>query len=410
MERCGTKNCMLMEMALKEAGFAVEKTVKRGKKTVITVTRKLPQGEGQQGERRDSRKGSSKKNALNLILWLLSRSLLSMVPVLFCFSCTSRPELSPPPPWFLNVQSEYPRDLYITGRGDGSTRRDAEANALAEIALYFIRETTVERSRRAVWTEQDGIASAESQTMENVLVESHTRLVAVRYVEDPWFNPSTKSWETLAYIIRDEAWPLYEPLAKRQADSFLSLVKAADEEYEPFNAVLRYGAAAAYARSTEFNAVRDFSQVLSPKLANNFFVHTDSALAGLAEKQLLSREKSVISIYCPLDYEQMIYQAMVKALGASGFAIENNKNTGLVCEINVAEGMQQLESGFMFYPSLTATIRGNSGVMMSFKVSGERAGAINPTVAKRRAYVSLAAALEDAFDRELLRWQAALVK
>ena len=410
MERYISENSSPLEIALNEAGFTVQETVKRGKKTVITVIQKPLHGEEQRGEKRLGKKWDGRRNALYLVLWLLSRSILSMITILFCFSCTSGAEPSPPPPWFLNVQSVYPRNFYITGRGDGSTRQDAEVKALAEIALYFVRETTVERSRRAVWSEQDGVVSAESQTMENILVESHTGLVAVRYVKDPWFNHATKSWETLAYIERNEAWPLYEPLAKRQADSFLSLVKAADEENEPFNAVLRYGAAAAYAHSAEFNAVRDFSQVLYPEQANNFFVQTDLALAKLVEKQLLSREKSVISIYCPLDHEQMIYQAMVKALGASGFAIENNRNTGLVCEINVAEGMQQLDSGTMFYPSLTATIRGNSGAMMSFRVSGERAGAINPTVAKRRAYVSLAAALEDAFDRELLRWQVALVK
>jgi len=52
MEICSMESRMSMEIALKEAGFAVEKTVKRGKKTVITVIRKTPQGGGQQGEKR----------------------------------------------------------------------------------------------------------------------------------------------------------------------------------------------------------------------------------------------------------------------------------------------------------------------------------------------------------------------
>jgi|GEM_PF-612262 len=46
MEICDLESHVSMEIALKEAGFTVEKTVKQGKKTVITVTRKLPQGEG----------------------------------------------------------------------------------------------------------------------------------------------------------------------------------------------------------------------------------------------------------------------------------------------------------------------------------------------------------------------------
>ena len=51
MENCWPESHASIEKALKEAGFAVEKTEKQNKKTVITVTRKTPQGEGQQVER-----------------------------------------------------------------------------------------------------------------------------------------------------------------------------------------------------------------------------------------------------------------------------------------------------------------------------------------------------------------------
>ena len=334
----------------------------------------------------------------------LSLVLLAFIPL----GCASAPK-NPPPAWVADVQPVYPWDVYITGRANGATRRDAEENATAEIALYFVRETTVERSRHASWTERNGASGAESVTEENVLVKSYTRLVAVRCAEDPWYNPATKVWETVAYIERDQAWAAYEPNAKRQTDTFLNLVKAADEETEPFNAVLRYGTAVAYARSTEFNTVRDFSQVLHPAKASSLFAETDSVLATLLEKQLLAREKSIIAILCPVDYDRIIYQSMVKALGASGFAVDSSGNAATICAIQVEEGIQKNESGTFYTPSLTAIFSGKSGAMLSFRVSAERIGAVNAEVAKSRAYTALANALEGAFAGELQRWQSALV-
>jgi hypothetical protein len=272
--------------------------------------------------------------------------------------------------------------------------------------LFFIRETSVERSRRAVWTEQDGLTNTESTTTEEILVASHTRLVAVRFTEDPWYNRSTKIWETVAFIERDEAWPLFEPVAQIQADAFLNLVKAADEETEPFNAVLRYGIAASYTRGAEFNTVKDFAQVLHPDQAGLLFAKSNAVQSEVPRKQLLALEKAVITIQVPQDHDRLIYQAMVKALGASGFAVESGGTTATICTVLVEEGIQRYDSGTNYHPSLTVTISGAGGVMMSFRVAGERAGAINPDVAKRRAYVSLAAALEGAFAGELYRWQS----
>ena len=328
--------------------------------------------------------------------------------VLLAFSCASAPS-SPPPPWAADVQTVYSRGEYVTGRGEGSSRKEAESKALAEIAYYFVREITASSSSHTSWTEQNGRASTDSRTEENILVESQTRLVAVRYAEDPWYNKTKRAWETVAYINRDEGWTVYKPTAQKEADAFLLLVKAADTETEAFNAVLRYGNAAAYAEGAQFNAVRGFAQALHPANAAALFRETDAALASIPQKQLAARERASVYIDCPVDHERMIYQAMVKALGASGFAVETNRGkAAAVCTIRVEEGLQQGQGGFMYYPALSADFSGKKGALFSFKISAERAGAVTPDVAKRRAYTSLAAALEKGFEQELRRRQSAL--
>jgi hypothetical protein len=324
-------------------------------------------------------------------------------------ACAGAP--GPAPEWALNIQAAYPSGEYIAGRGEGQTREAAEAKALSEISFYFVRQISAERSSRSSWTERNGASAAESRTEENILVESQTRLVAVRYTEDPWFNPAKKAWETVAYINRDEGWTVYQPNAKRQADALISLVTRAETEKEPFNAVLRYGIAASYAESAEFNNVRDFSQALHPAKAEALFAEADAARGELVNTQLAAIEKSPIYVECPQDYNGMIYQAMVKALGASGFGVERNRAAAAaVCAVLVEEGMQKQEKGVLFYPALTATVSGSAGPLFSFKITGGREGALNPDLAKRRAYTALASALEASFAGELQKRQSALVR
>jgi hypothetical protein len=333
---------------------------------------------------------------------------------LFLGACASAPTPEPeiesePPLWALDTRAVYPDREYIAARGEGTTKVGAEAGAVAEISFYFVRQVTAERSSRSSWTTRNNEETTASQTEENVLVESQTRLVTVRLAEDPWFNPAKKVWETVAYINRDEGWTVYEPNAKKQAAALMALVQAAETESEPFNAVLRWGITAAYADSAEFNGVRDFSQILHPEKAAALFAPADAALGELFEKQLAAVEKSRVYVECPVDYNGMIYQAMVKALGGWGFGVERSREAAAaVCEVQVEEGIQKQDSGTFYYPALTATISGGRGAIFSFKITGGREGGLNPDVAKRRAYTALAAALEKDFAGELQKRQTAL--
>jgi hypothetical protein len=324
-------------------------------------------------------------------------------------SCATSPP-SAPPLWYADTEAVYPGAAYITGRGEGGSRKEAENRALAEIGYYFVRHIHAEQSTRASWTEQNGEAASERFTEESVAVESHTRLVAVRYAQDPWFDSISKSWHALAYIDRAEGWAVYEPLAQKQADAFLSLVKAADAETEAFNAALRWGTVAAYAEGAEYKAARDFAQALNPSAAVALFVKADAAQASLIEKQLTAREKSPVFVECPLDHERLIYQAAVKTLNAMGFTVETNSGAAAAfCVLQAEEGGQKTDGGSIYYPSLTGTVSGNGGVLFSFKIEGGRQGAVNPDLAKRRAYMALSSALEKGFPEELKKRQSALL-
>jgi hypothetical protein len=289
---------------------------------------------------------------------------------------------------------------------------EAEIKARTEIAYFFQTQVNAEMSAKQVFTTgHDGITNEERQTIENVVIRTQEQQRVVRFAEDPWRNPRTRAWDTVAYIRRDEGWTVYEPGFRRQSQALLAIIQKADTETVPFNAFLRYGNAIAYANSSEYRGTRIFASILHPTRANTLFAEAEAAESSLLQKQLAAQERSRVYIESPVDYNNMIYQATVKALGNAGFAVERNRNNAVTYFLaQVEEGEQKMSAGVFYNPVLTGIISGRNGALFSFKIEGSRQGAVNQDLAKRRAYTALSDALETAFSAELARYQNALIR
>jgi hypothetical protein len=326
-------------------------------------------------------------------------------------ACAGTPQNTDTPAWARNVEAVYPRSAYIARRGEGVTRQEAELAALNGISFYFESEISseiiAEESFSQSGTGQDSRTSAESRIETSTLVRSQTRLMAVRYADPPWVNPTSGAWETVAFIDREEAWTLYEPEAAKARDTLLALSGAAEAEGEAFLRALRFNAAAAYGESPDFNAVRGFAQILHPARAGILFAEADALRSALPERSYSARQGAAIFIDCPNDLDGLISTAMTAALGAQGFPVEQGRGpASCVCQIRVDLGIQRLESGAFYNPSLTGTVSGRAGTVFSFTAQAPRQSAINSEVGRRRAYTALAAALGEAFSGELNRRQA----
>ena len=318
-------------------------------------------------------------------------------------SCASAPK--PAPEWARDLEAVYPDKEYLAAKGTGKDAAAARLDAARAVARYISTRIRDQTQETAV---QSGDAPTQSVITQETFAESQVELFALQYTES-WYNRGGKTWEAAAFIQRDAAWRLYESTADTQAGAFLNLVKAADADSDPLSAVLRYRNAAAYARSAEFTAVREFAQLLHRRRAEEFFDEADRALKALPEKQVSAAQKAPVFIESPVDHERMIYQAMVRALVSWGFAAEDRRDrAGAVCTLQVQEGLQiqelVQEKLYTYHPSLSGTLRGRDGrALLSFEAQGERQSAVTPEVAKRRAYTALAAALETSFAREAAR-------
>jgi len=336
------------------------------------------------------------KKAINLLCFesLLFAALIS--------SCASQP--SKPARWDASptaMRQVFPDGQYIAQRGLGATRADAEVDAVAQIARFFNSQISSHVSLTERYTELNGNVQSSTEMESETFVDSQINLFGIRYAHDAYFDKQQKEWVTVAYIARAEAWQVYGPRFKQQAEAFHLLFRAAEEETDPFRKTLRYIAAQNYARSPDFQNADALGQVLFPAKMDAEFGTVRAEAAGLAQKLDSARRNADVFIDCPVDFESMLINAFSQKFAALGFPVANARNAAAaVCRLTVDEGMQQRELGTFYFPKLQAVISSPSGTLFTFSAEGAQAAAVTPDVARRRAYQSLVDKVNQTFSLE----------
>jgi hypothetical protein len=337
----------------------------------------------------------------------MKRHLLWVSPLVLILSCATT---APIPDWAQSpaaIARVYPAGTYLAQRGRGQTREAAETAAAAEIARYFTSQISANSGFRTTTSQQNGVTSENLETETSAFVTSEINLFGIRYAQDAFYNKAAKQWETVAYLDRAEAWALYEPRFKRQADSFSALYAAAETESDRFKKALRWSAAQQYAQSAEFEAANTFGQILSPARMNAAFAAVRDEIASIPKELDTARRNADVFIDCPVDFESAILNAVSRALSAEGFPVAKTRaGAAAVCTITVDEGMQKRDLGMFYFPSLQAVFTGSSGTLFTYNASAERASAVTADVAKRRAYTALAEAVQKTFSTEFRRTTA----
>jgi hypothetical protein len=304
------------------------------------------------------------------------------------------------------VNAVYPDSDFIAERGRGATREAAEAAGASAIARFFTSEISVTIWDRSVVNRQNGEETEQSETGAEAFVQSQIDLFGIRYAEDAFYHRAEKQWQTVAYIDRNEAWTVYEPRVKRQADAFEALYAAAENESDQFRKALRFGAAGAYARGGDFVEAEALGQILHPQKMNALFGGIRAKIAAIPRKTDDAKRNASVFIYCPDDFESLVTNAFSRALSDEGFPVTKNRNAAaVVCAVTIDEGRQQRDLGIFYYPSLQAVFTGASGAgaeagagaLLAFNASADRASAVTPDVAKRRAYAALAGKVAELF-------------
>lgn len=292
------------------------------------------------------------------------------------------------------IRQVFPDSEYIAQRGRGATRAAAEAHAASELARFFSTQISASREYRITTTNEEETIN----THDEAYISSQINLFGIRYANDAYYRSDLREWRTVAWIERDEAWAVYAPMFRQQADSFNSLFEAAEMETDQFRRALRFIAADNYVKSDEFESASLFGQILHPRRMNAEFESVCVQIAAIPQQLEASRRNASIFIDCPDDFENLVTGAFASRFSAMGFPVANNRNAAAaICHVTISEGRQQRDLGIFYHPSLQAVISTSSGTLFTFSAQGERASAVTPDVAKRRAYQSLAEKVIESF-------------
>jgi len=308
------------------------------------------------------------------------------------------------PPWDASpaaMREAFPDGEFIAQRGTGATRAAAEAAATAAIARFLNSEVV---SRIAIleqgW-EQNGETGARTEIEAEIFVQAQMQIFGVRHVRDPFFDGRLGEWVTVAYINRAEAWQVYGPRFRQQAQAFAALFEAAQNESDPFRKALRYAAAQDFSRSPDFRSAESLGRLLFPARMDEEFAGVRAKLAALPQRAGEARMNAPVYIDVPLDFESLVHGAFSRRFAELGFPVTGDRaSAAAVCRVTVEEGRQERALGVFYFPKVQATITSPAGALFAFSAEGGQQAAATPDVARRRAYRALADAVLGGFSLE----------
>jgi hypothetical protein len=140
------------------------------------------------------------------------------------------------PDWFLNPQSVYPDNKYMTALGSGDTRRAAEQSALGALSQRFEAKVTMDmqtqdRYRELITSGGGGYTEQEMAVNQGINVQSNQTLVNVQFGEAAVDEQGRV--HVIAYLERAPTGKLYQELIRKNGEkvaSFLAEAQASDEK------------------------------------------------------------------------------------------------------------------------------------------------------------------------------------
>ncbi len=199
---------------------------------------------------------------------------LLMITLLLISGCaTPSPKLPPPessgsqkqaasgggkgemPEWFLDPQSVYPDNKYMTALGSGDTRRGAEQSALGALSQRFEAKVTMDlqtqkRYQELVTSEGESYTEEEMALNQGINVQSSQNLLNVQFGKAAVDEQGRV--HVIAYIERAPTGRLYQDLIKKNGGKVASYL---DEAEASASIVRRYAYLSAAATVAAGNEV-----------------------------------------------------------------------------------------------------------------------------------------------------------
>lgn len=299
------------------------------------------------------------------------------------------------PEWYLNPQSVYPDDTFLTAVGSGDSRRDAEQQALAGLSQIFEAEIEVDQRTSERYSElmtaQGTVSESEVQLAQNTNVRSNQTLLNVQLGEAA--VDELGRVHVIAYIERVPTGRVYMDLISKNSDqiqTFLNEAESSDGMVREY----AYLSAAAVVTATNEN-LRDQLRIIAPGFSNVVNLSYDPDDVVRRQVDLASQMR--VSVDINGDPEGRIASLVRAAISDERFPISDQdpvlRVTGSV-GIRDGEGTEDFTSVRW---NLALNMSGPGGSTLVSYEGQDRAAGVTREAATAFAYTDMEEAVGDEF-------------
>lgn len=261
------------------------------------------------------------------------------------------------PKWVLDVDSEYPKEIYLARLGSGATIENAQANALGQLASYFNSQIVVDTKATNQMTNKNDVVSKNQTLDQEISVVSEINLVAVEYSKS-FYDKKKKKYYIVAYMNREQAWKNLEDKLNTSYEKFEGFQDMADSSK---NVIMKYK----YSKKANLAGEEFLTEIYK-----GFLINPDKRKeykSKISEINLKIDENSQITVPVLIqangDFENIISNSIANEIRNAGFSVikENNKSSSCLLNINIVSNEKIEDDVHFIYPEIHISLEDFDG-------------------------------------------------
>lgn len=336
------------------------------------------------------------------------KNLFFFLPLLI-ISCASTPDL-PEPQWVRHKASVYSENEYLSMIGKGKTSSQSDAEAANNLGTYLKAQikSTVATNYHDVKTSVNGKSSSNTtqENIRNIELSVDTNLPALEY-ETPWYDKTTKTWYSLAYIKKSTAFGMIKPQIDSARMKFYSDFNRAQNESEPFTKIHYFqfskGSAA------KFEQELFYASLFSQSLVDSNYSEDRNVISSIDTKIHETQLNTPFFIQVDTDSSNAIMSAVAEELSSLNFSVTSRKgDAAYIVSGNVKFNTKQTDYGeglviYNMYPDLTLSVKSarNGKTLYTYNVKSENTYSYYENRAQQMACNALSKSVRGNFSKSL---------
>ena len=314
------------------------------------------------------------------------------------------------PLWYTDdgLEEAFPSINYIRERGEGSSKTEAENDAVSYIARSFEIETQVSSTSELKAVQTNDNLDVKKTTDIKTKITSNVTLFGLQF-SDPFYLKKKKKYYVVAYINRTDAWNRYEPELTADRNTFLAFYDSAMKEPGAIGRIKLLSAAEKAGES--FHEKYLFASALSKSLTQKTFKKDEQLLASIPgqKKQLLVSNPVFIKINddnagtkSVTEITGIIENPVKKAFTNLGFFVTGSQeNAGYIAKTEVHYN-QTPDTQFVVYnPGVVIYLYENNKCLYTVTLDSRKVVAPTESAAKKIAANDIAELINQRLEEDL---------